>query len=215
MNKHEVYKKIQEETKNRYQKRYQELGVVPRALGWGCREDQIQRFEVLCKYNDFNNKVILDIGCGFADFYRYLKTNNINCKYIGIDIISEFIFYCKNEFPEAEFYEKNILLDSNSIPEADYVISLGTLNFKLAEIENLVYTEDFIKLAYNKAKIKMITDFLSTNLTKDYPKEEIVYYHSPIDITNIAFALSNNVELIHNYKAIPQKEFMIMITKEE
>ncbi|WP_167955994.1 class I SAM-dependent methyltransferase [Anaerosporobacter faecicola] len=207
------YRKIQEDAIQRYSERYKRLGVVPQALGWGKKEDQIERFDTLIKNIDFTNKRILDIGCGFADFYVYLKDHDINCKYIGIDIIPDFIEYCKNKFPECEFYQKNVLLDTDSISNADIVLSLGTLNFKLHNINNLDYTKEFMKKSFSLANETLILDFLSTKLTKTYPKEDLVYYHSPNTIMDMAFELTDNLQLVHNYKPIPQKEFMIFLGK--
>ena len=83
MNKIEIYKKIEEEAVTRYQKRFYELGETPRALGWGCKEDQITRFEAMRKNVDFDGKIVMDIGCGFADWYTYMKSKGVKCKYIG------------------------------------------------------------------------------------------------------------------------------------
>ncbi|SFR58601.1 class I SAM-dependent methyltransferase [Anaeromicropila populeti] len=209
----EMFKKIQEDAVKRYSQRYEKLGVVPQALGWGCKEDQLERFQVITKYNDLSNQTILDIGCGFGDFYVYLKEKQIPCTYIGIDIIPQFISHCKEQFPEAEFYDKNILLDFEDIPEADYVISLGTLNYKLTEIDNIVYTDIFMEKAFQKARQKLILDFLSTRLTKDYPREDFVYYHEPKEILDMAFSFTENVELIHNYGSNQHKQYMVILGK--
>lgn len=211
--KEQEIKKIQEDAINRYSERYNRLGVVPQALGWGRKEDQIERFNSLIKNIDFNNKRVLDIGCGFADFYVFLLEHDIKCKYVGIDIIPEFVEYCKKQFPECEFYQKNVLLDRDSIDRADIVISLGTLNFKLGTVDNIEYTKEFMENSYSLANEMLVLDFLSTKLTSNYPKEEFVYYHSPNIIVDMAFDLSDNIQLVHNYKPIPQKEFMIYIGK--
>ena len=142
-NRVEQFKQIQRDAVNRYTERYKRLGVVPQALGWGKKEDQVERFNSLAKNINFQNKKVLDVGCGFADLYMYLKENEIECDYTGIDIIPDFIEYCCGKYPGREFYHKNILTDTASIPKADIVISLGTLNFKLSVMENLEYTREF------------------------------------------------------------------------
>lgn len=214
MKNRQLYESLQGNVLERYQNRYYKEGETPKALGWGCREDQVERFRTLCKYNSFEGKTILDLGCGFGDFYGYLLDNHICCNYTGIDVIPEFIECCRKKYPDAEFLNKDIMLDTKDIPMADYVISIGTLNFKLQEIDNLNYTKSFMYKAFEKAKVKAIFDFLSTQLTKNYPKEDTVYYHNPKDVIDIVFGLSDNIELIHNYKPIPQKEFMVIISRE-
>lgn len=209
----EIYKAIYDDTLKRYQCRFNKLGETPKALGWGGREDQIERFETMYKHYDFNGKVIMDIGCGFADLYSFLVSRGVESEYVGIDIVPEFIECCVKKFPEATFINANIMLESNKLPKADVVVTNGTLNFKQCIIDNMVYTEDFINIAYKKAGHALIVDFLSTQLTPDYPKEEQVFYHNPKEILDVAFKYTNNLELIHNYKAIPQKEFMLFMYK--
>lgn len=208
------YKKIQEDAVIRYRGRLEKEGISPKTLGWGCKEDQIQRFEVICKNVDLNHKTILDVGCGFADFYLYLLEQGLSISYIGVDIIPEFIEYCRDKFPEARFYNFNPLLEEELIPQVDIIVSSGTMNFKLDLMDNMDYTKSYLKIAYRKANEKVIVDFLSTCLTPEYPREEVVYYHSPSEVLEFALSLSSNVELIHNYKPIPQKEFTLIITKE-
>ena len=68
-----------------------------------------------------------------------------------------------------------------------------------------------MRRAYEKAEDAVIMDFLSTRLTPDYPKEEQVFYHDPLEILKMAFEFTDDVKLIHNYRAIPQKEFMLFL----
>lgn len=209
----EIYKIIHEDTRKRYQSRFSDLGETPRALGWGCREDQNERFQVMYENYNFEGKTVMDIGCGFADCYSFLRSKGVTCRYIGIDLIPEFIHCCEGKYQEASFLTADIMLEPDRLPEADVVLTNGTLNFKQNSVDNLIYTEDFLRIAFQKAKEALIMDFLSTHRSPDYPKEEQVYYHDPKTILDMAFQYTDNLKLIHNYKAIPQKEFMVILYK--
>lgn len=202
---------IAQSGKARYGERWKKMGqkANPKILGWGCREDQLTRFQAMVSQEVFSNRTILDIGCGFADFYGYLKSLSIPCRYIGVDMMEEFVGYSRESYPDAEFICCDFMTQPERLPQADYVVSNGTMNFKLED--NLSYTEKFLKMAFGKADKKLIVDFLSTVTTPGYPKENTVYYHSPGDILNMAFALTPDVKLIHDYAPIPQKEFMIIL----
>lgn len=139
--------------------------------------------------------------------------HGIECNYIGVDIIPEFIEICREKYKEQTFICANILLESNKVPEADIVVTTGTLNLRLGLIDNLTYTENFMKEAFAKAKEALVVDFLSSHLTKKYPKEDFVFYHDPKDILDMAFQLTNDIKLIHNYREIPQKEFTVILYK--
>jgi len=215
----ENIEQITSQTIQRYSDRYKKLGYDAKTLGWGSAEQQEYRFLQTLDHNiTFKGKSLLDIGCGFGDYFHFLKEQNSGIvKYTGYDINSDLINEAnqKNQDDIASFEMQNIL-DQTEENIADIVVMLGVLNFNLkGKMDNLEYSKKFIHKAFQLAKEVVIVDFLSTKLTPDYPKEEFVYYHSPYKILEYAFLLSNNVVLKHNYLAIPQKEFMIFIYKDQ
>ena len=91
---------------------------------------------------------------------------------------------------------------------------LGVLNFNLKDkANNLEYSKLAITNAFSHVDETLIVDFLSSKLTSEYPKEDFVFYHNPIDMLEFALTLTDNVKLIHNYMPIPQKEFMLILSK--
>lgn len=215
MDRKKIYKKLEKSAIERYQTRFYKEGESYKSLGWGCTEDQIKRFEVLVQNIDFNNRTVMDIGCGFSDFYGYLKRQGISCNYIGVDIIPEFLECCRKKYSEATFIQANIMLEKDILPEVDIVVTTGTLNLKFQDIDNMEYTKNFISNAFEKAKELMSLDFLSTRLTDSYPKEDFVYYHDPVKVLEYCFKLTDNVKLIHNYEPIPQREGTMILYKGE
>lgn len=208
-----ILESIAESAKERYGKRFEKEGVSPKTLGWGCKEDQLARFRVMTDHVNFSDKTLMDVGCGFADFWRFLsdREGRRPKQYIGVDLMPEFITHNKKTYPEAHFICCDFMRQSEQLPEADYIVSNGTMNFKLPD--NLSYTKNFLEMAFGKAKKGVIVDFLSTIYTPDYPPEDVVYYHSPKDILDIAFKITPNLRLIHNYAPIPQREFMIILER--
>lgn len=214
MNRQELYKRLEQEALERYQTRFQREGQTPRALGWGCSQDQEERFQVLCEQIDFQDKTVMDLGCGFADFYGYLKSRGVSCQYLGVDLIPEFVVCCERTYPEASFLHANVMLEPERLPTADIVVTTGTLNLKLRYMDNFDYTKDFLQIAFAKTKEILSMDFLSTYRTKAYPKEDFVYYHDPKELLELAFTLTDHVKLIHNYRPIPQTEGTLLLYKE-
>ena len=139
-------------------------------------------------------------------------------KYIGWDINPELITEAQkiwsNSDLDTEFEVKNIgeLGISNTV--SDIAIMLGVLNLNLKnKIDNYEYSFQFIKNAFSCVSKVLVIDFLSTQFTPDYPKEDFVFYHNPSKMLEFALSLSSNVVLKHNYAPIPQKEFMLFIYK--
>ena len=64
----------------------------PRVL-WREPDLQKKRFTKQSELLNFNNKSILDVGCGYGDFYVHLLKCNMNpASYTGIDLVEE---HCK------------------------------------------------------------------------------------------------------------------------
>jgi len=208
-------KNISDQTIKRYSDRYKKTGRSVESLGWGSVEQQECRFEEVLKCTNLHNKSILDIGCGFGDFHLFIESRNVDYKnYIGWDINKNMISEAnRNIHPKARFKVADLLCEESSI-QTDIVIMLGLLNFNLKnEFDNMEYSKKMIKNAFFHCNERLIVDFLSSNLTMDYPKEDFVFYHNPGEVLNFALSLTKNASLIHNYRPIPQKEFLLVLEK--
>ena len=63
---------IIDKTKQYYEKLNIENGYGSPNNLWSNVEKQIVRFQKAVTIFDFSNKEILDVGCGYGDFYNYL-----------------------------------------------------------------------------------------------------------------------------------------------
>jgi SAM-dependent methyltransferase len=207
------------QTIQRYSDRYQRLGYDVKTLGWGSQEQQEYRFsQSLISEIDFKNKELLDIGCGFGDFFNFLNRQNLELKsYLGCDLNPDLISEAKRKHSvsKARFEVKNVFdIKESDAAIADIGFMFGLLNLNWKEkFDNLEYSRSAIQKAFTLVREVLVVDFLSSHLTPDYPREDFVFYHDPKVMLEFAFSLSDNVILKHNYKPIPQKEFMLFIFK--
>jgi SAM-dependent methyltransferase len=205
----------------RYSDRYKKLGYSIGTLGWGSKEQQEYRFSISTSLiPSLMDKQILDIGCGFGDFYLFLEKNNFDIKsYSGIDINPDLIQEAKNNITckNVNFEVFNVLLqDLKSDLQSDFVFMFGLLNFNFKEkMDNFEYTKQFIKKAFDYANESLVFDFISTNVNGLYPKEDFIYYHNPLEVLEYCFQLTPNVSLIHDYQSIPQRECTVILSKSE
>lgn len=191
----------------RYMDRLKKYGVDIKTLASGNIERQLIRFEVFSKIGDLTGHSILDVGCGFADFYQYLKHQGIKVYYTGIDICPAFIDICKERFPEASFEVKDIQKDDIG-RKFDYVISSQTFNNKLQNDDNEVSIRDVIRKSYEICNIAVAIDMLTNHV--DF-REENLYYYSPEEIFRFCKTLTKRVLLRHDY---PLFEFMVCLYKD-
>lgn len=216
----EVLKNISINMIERYSNRYKKLGRNIRTLGWGSVGQQLYRFEQTLKVGvDFSGKRILDIGCGFGDYYKFvaLQKQIPIQSYQGFDLNQDLVNASKEEYAndtKCEFQVSNILEEKVEEPVTDIGVMLGVLNLNFKrEYDNYAYSKKIITNAFSLVKECLIVDFLSTNLASSYPKENFVFYHDPVKMLEFAFTLGTNVVLKHDYAPIPQKEFMLVIYK--
>jgi SAM-dependent methyltransferase len=216
----EKLKNISSNMIKRYSDRYNKLGYDVKTLGWGNKEQQYQRFDDILNIDlILNNKTLLDIGCGFGDFYTYLKSKNINFNYYtGVDINSNLIKEANKlhkDNIDCHFDVYNVLDDSgiiNNCVDIAYLIGVLNLNFK-NEIDNYEYSFKIIKKAFNLVTESLVVNLLDDNLTPNYPKEDFVFYHNAKKMQEFGITIAKKVDIKYSPNPIPQKEFNLILYK--
>jgi len=165
----------QKHNKKFYQKAINEYGISALGVHWNSKHTQYKRFEVITKLIKKNiiESSIVDVGCGFGEYYKYLEINNkLPKKYIGVDCEQQMITTCKKRLPSQQFKNQNILTDN--LENADYYICSGALNIlsidevyifieKCFEVSNKGFIFNFLKLqSYNKLDTNEVIKFCKT-----------------------------------------------------
>lgn len=196
-------------TQERYHKRLEEFGYSPKSLGW-LKGKQDIRFDILTSLYNFENKSILDIGCGFGDLNKILRQKASKYSYLGLDLCENLIKVGKEQFPEnyIEFSSGDFLqLEVNK--HIDWAIESGIFNHKLSKLDNYDFIRSVMEKTFKVAKDGFSFDFISDNV--DY-KDEHIFYASPEKILSFAYELSRNVVLRSDYMPF---EFSIFIFKDD
>lgn len=170
----------------------------PMAISWGSRKSQIVRFEALYKIGDLNGKTVLDLGCGFGDFYEFLtKKKKVKLKkYLGIDMNPLIISEAKKKYPKEEFITGN-LLENPPKESFDYVFESGIFNIKVPNLENLI--KKTLVQMYGICKLGVGVNFLSS--FTPFKKDKKSYYVNPFKMSDfIQKNLSSKFVLKHDYK---------------
>ena len=120
---------ILELTINAYKKQITKHGFSSKGVFWQNNQTQNARFDALLKgivKSDINGNIsITDYGCGYGEFYNYIKNKSFmsSSSFIGYDIVDTFILEAKKNFPEVNW----ICSDEISL-ETDYIFISGALN---------------------------------------------------------------------------------------
>jgi len=130
-------------------------GHTPKGLNWKDKRSQIKRFEIILEFikDDLTPKTkIVDAGCGFGDFYLFLKSRGFEVEYIGYDVVEKFVNIAKTR-TSCKIVKRDIL--SDELEEADFYIASGSLNI-LTPFETIL----FIKRCFTHSTKGFVFNFL-------------------------------------------------------
>lgn len=197
--------------KKEYQERYKKYGLDPKSLLWKSRGAAHQRFRQFWAEIDFNGKSVLDIGCGFGEFGKFLLKRYKNVDYTGIDIVPEFIEKAEKEVPGGKFYVADFLNDppSPSFGEASVVIASGVLNSNTGG-QNLEYRKIAIKKMFELTSNVLAFNMLGSHPTPTNKKDSNIWYSDSLEILEYCMTLTRRVILRSNYNP---KDFTIFMYK--
>tara|TARA_B100000378_G_scaffold127780_1_gene103168 strand:- start:1692 stop:2291 length:600 start_codon:yes stop_codon:yes gene_type:complete len=111
--------------KDFFNKLVEKYGYSPKSLDYSGEKSQKIKFNIVTEVGIEDNCSVLDVGCGFGDYFNYLKQRGIkNVKYCGIDISNKIVDLAKEKNSLVNVIQGNVL-DLSDDEKYDYVISLG------------------------------------------------------------------------------------------
>jgi SAM-dependent methyltransferase len=129
-------------------------GQTPQGVQWLSQETQEIRFDAILDMLPQKIRSLGDAGCGFGDFYFYLKKKNRICeKYIGIDSLHKMCAIAAKKTKQEIIFAD---ITKDSIPFCEYYICSGAMN-----ILNDFETYLFIKNALRASKKAFVFNILN------------------------------------------------------
>jgi SAM-dependent methyltransferase len=190
----------------RYESRLAEYGHDVRTLASGSDVKQRLRYRTLLDIGISSGDKILDLGCGFGDFFGFIRNEGIDVEYVGYDIVPGLLEEARKAYPAARFE----LRDIQEKPPAetfDWVTSSQAFNNRLKYEDNADMVRDVIKIAFDACLKGMVIDMMSSYV--DF-REERLYYFDPAEMFTFAKGLAKRVVLRHDY--LPH-EFCLYLQK--
>lgn len=205
------FRRIAEEARKRFEDRLDEVDSAAVSLGWDSRESMELRFEAAAEMYDFSGASVLDVGCGFGDFYQFLKDRGQEpAAYHGVDISDEILNVARERQPDATFEKRNVFVEGFEERTFDIAVEFGLLNYNLDRISNEEYVREYMRRTYAVCDATLV-NCLSAYREGDWEWEEFVYYYSPEKLFGYAQELTRDVTLKHDFEPIPQKEFNVLL----
>ncbi len=187
----------------RYSERLAKEGNTYEALRTGPWERREMRFSIVKEVGISTGDSVLDVGCGYGDFYDYLNRNDISVQYAGYDINSDFVKIGKEKYPECHFEVKDIVHEE--YPKYDWIISSSCFNLELKSQNNYDFIEEILRSSYAHCNKGIAMDLFSDYV--DFRADNMFYY-SPEKVFQIAKTITKRVCLRHDH---PMFEFCIYL----
>lgn len=190
-----------------YKERFKKFGVNSKSLLWKSRGAAHQRFRQFWAEINFDNKKVLDIGCGFGEMGHFLLKSYNNVKYKGIDITPEFIENGHKLYPQLDLE----IGDFHGLTKTelyDVVLASGVLNSNVED--NVGYRKKAIAKMFS-----LTNDVCAFNMLGSHPapKNDLksnVWYADSLEILDYCTTLSRRVILRANYHP---RDFTILMYK--
>lgn len=199
---------------NIYKQKFKEFGVSPQALQWKSKGAAHQRFRQFWAEINFDNKKVLDVGCGFGEMGNFLTKRYENVTYKGVDIMPEFIGNGKKIYPHLILETADYF--SRPLPVSyDVVLCSGALNSNFGTVKkNLEFRKNAIKTMFEHS-----TGVVAFNMLGGHPaplnddSESNVWYSDSLEILEYCMTLTRRVILRHHYHPTDFTIFLYKVKK--
>ena len=188
---------------DRYNQRFAEFGADIRTLASGTEERRQLRFGVLAEIGLTPGCSVLDLGCGFGDFYGHLSRRGLDCEYTGYDINPTLIEAARCKFPDGRFEVKDI--QAEPFPAFDFVVSSSAFNLPVSDGDNYAFITDILTRCFQHARLGVAVDFLTSYVDFQSPE---AFHYSPERTFAIGKSITKRVSLRHDY---PLYEFCLYL----
>jgi SAM-dependent methyltransferase len=194
---------------DRYAERLSRLGPVVQALGWRDDAQQELRFSVLAEGMPAlaHGVSVLDIGCGFGDFYTFLRARGHDVRYVGCDLSPDVLAVARTRHPGVTFDERDVLQDPYPARSFDYVCMSGIFNHVISDNDGFLH-------AMLATAFAACTKGVAANMTTDFVdyQDANLHYFNPESVFRHARSLTRRLALRHDY---PLYEFTLFLYRDD
>jgi len=162
-----------------YSARLADYGATPRGVDWnGTESHELRHQQFLRLINDPASSV-LDLGCGFGDFLRFLRRAGHHGPFVGYDIAQSMIEQAKHLYGEAP----DIAWKVGAVPDetVDFAVASGVFNVEgeVPQDEWKRYVEDTIDVLARSCRRGFAFNVLSLSSDPDRRRSDL-YYADPV-----------------------------------
>lgn len=202
------------DTKAFYQEKFKKFGLSHKSLQWKGKGAAHQRFRQFWAEVDFDNKKVLDVGCGFGEMGNFLTKRYKNVNYTGVDITPEFIKNGQKMYPHLNLK----LTDYFNQPLSetfDVVICSGALNSNFGDLKkNMDFRKKAISTMFEHTGKVLAFNMLGGHPTPINKDDSNIWYADSLEVLEYCMGLTRRVILRHHYNPKDFTVFMYKLKRE-
>lgn len=143
-----------------YQEAFARHGDSPMAVLWP-RGRQPLRFEILTSHFQGDGFSVLDYGCGLGHLRDELNKRFSSYRYIGADVVPEFVQAVKDKNPDAVVHL--IRSHADLVDPVDHVVISGTFNIVDGDSrpEYLSYVHSVLEHLFSLCRVSLSVNFMT------------------------------------------------------
>lgn len=182
---------------------------MPKLL-WNSKKSMEVEYKAISDMANLKGKSVLDVGCGYCDFYYFLKKKGIILKkYVGIDLHPQIVEVDKKQFPDLDIRCGDILNYKFKKESFDFSVGCGILTFKIDDWEKR--TEKVLRRMFEISKQGVIINFLKDR-EEGPPKHPLSYYCKIIDTIKIVEKITPYFNVKNDYRF---NNFSVILLKKD
>jgi SAM-dependent methyltransferase len=184
-------------------------GSTSKGVDWNGIESHERRHrQFLHLLNGAPNTSVIDLGCGFGDFLRFLRAEGFEGRFTGYDIAPIMIEKARQIHGESE--DRRWRVGAAPAETADFAIASGIFNVK-GDVPNEIwsrYVFQTIDILSQAGRRGFAFNMLSTSSDPDRRRPNL-YYADPVDMLAHCLArYGRSVALMQDYGLY---EFTVMV----
>lgn len=206
-------KKVAESQEKYYGDLFNQHGAGVDAVASGKQIYKDLRYKKLSKlFEEDDNFTVHDVGHGVGHYYEYLRLQFPEKKFVysGSEITGSFVEHCKKEYPEMQFFHRD-LAEKAFEDKYDYLVFGGTFYHKVDvnDEDFIKFTESILANAFKMANKGISFNFISEHVDYRYPD---LFYGEIERVTR--FVVKNLSRFFTIDHAYPLYEFTVCVYQE-
>jgi SAM-dependent methyltransferase len=175
-------------------------GSTPQGVDWNGIESQERRHRQFLRLLDGNrNASVIDLGCGFGDFLRFLRAEGYRGRFTGYDIAPAMIEKARELHGETD--DRQWRIGAEPLDVADFAIASGIFNIR-GDVADDIWTRHVhgtIDILARAGRHGFAFNVLSMSSDPERRRRELYYAEPTVMLGHCLARYGRSIALLQDY----------------